>query len=131
MIATGYFTRRDLALIVGLDLMETSLPEIAEELGRSELDVATALGRARSMIRDPLICGALKARPLLKPDTKASARRPPVRRVPSPIGRPVFPGAPVSVTAALMGDPAPGRSALDHSQKETAHGPSRERNPGR
>jgi hypothetical protein len=47
MIAKGYFTKRELALIIGLDLMDIPLTEIAEDLGRSELDVATALTRAQ------------------------------------------------------------------------------------
>lgn len=119
MIAKGYFTRRELALIVGLDLMEASLPEIAEELGRSELDVATALSRAKALIHDPIIAGALKNRQMPTPDTFQPIRRTPVTPVPLPISVPRFQAAPLSVTAALMGDPLPGRSALDQSKGES------------
>jgi hypothetical protein len=122
MIAKGYFTKRELALIIGLDLMDIPLTEIAEDLGRSELDVATALTRAKALIHDPIVSRVLKTRRIPEPDTSKPLRRTPVKPVPLPITRPRYPAAPVSVTAALMGDPLPGRSALDQVKQERTNG---------
>lgn len=122
MIAKGYFTKRELALIIGLDLMDITLNEIAEDLGRSELDVTTALTRAKTLIHDPIVAGVLKARGLPATNNSKPIRRMPAEPMPLPIRRPQFLAAPASVTAALMGDPAPGRSALDQVQQERVDG---------
>lgn len=122
MIASGYFTRRDLALIIGLDLMESDLQEIAREMGRSELDITNGLRCAHALIHDPVILSALNARraksaqpvPVIRRPSVVPMRAPPVRALP--------PQSPRTVTAALMGDPPPGRSALDHLHKEMSHG---------
>ncbi|MBO9419175.1 hypothetical protein J7481_06685 [Labrenzia sp. R4_2] len=105
MIAKGYFTKRELALVIGLDLMEVTLTEIAEDLGRSELDVATALTRAKALIPDPIVSRVLKTRRIPEPDTSKPLRRTPVKPVPLPITRPRYPAAPVPVASDARSDP--------------------------
>ncbi|GGB55287.1 hypothetical protein GCM10011316_29190 [Roseibium aquae] len=106
MISTGHWTRRELAMLVGLDRMGDSIEDIALVLERTELDVRTGLETAKAMLPLPGDLPRIRKR-----------RRMCVLRNRNPVPARPCPGRTTpEATAALMGDPAPGRSALDQIQ---------------
>ncbi|EFO30961.1 conserved hypothetical protein [Roseibium sp. TrichSKD4] len=78
MTSTGYWTRRELAMLLGFDRMGETAQEIALEMGRQPLEVAQGIEKAHALINEP------------KEAPKAE-KRPPLRRFGKPVQMPIDP----------------------------------------
>lgn len=121
------WSKRDLAMVLGLRALGDDYDKIAGRLDREVEDVRSVVFKARCLcLTEGWLCKLLDRQddrqnlPVDLPQTKAWLPR---KFTVSPVA--VRQGRPTSLelTANLMGDPLPGRSALDQArQKEPPHG---------
>ncbi|WP_306148930.1 MULTISPECIES: hypothetical protein [unclassified Roseibium] len=124
------WSKRDLALVLGFRALGDDYDKIACQLNREEEDVRSVVFKARCLyLTESWLCKLLDRQddrqnlPVDLPQTKTWLPR---KFTVSPVA--VRERQPTSseLTASLMGDPLPGRSALDKAQsKEKSHGTRR------
>lgn len=121
------WSKRELALVLGLRTLGDDYDKIAYRLNREVEDVRSVVFKARCLcLTEGWLCKLLDRHdnrqnlPVDLPQTKTwLPRKFTVNPVAVRDGRP----SSAELTAGLMGDPSPGRSALDQAgKKEKPHG---------
>ncbi|WP_150526255.1 hypothetical protein [Roseibium sediminis] len=99
MTSTGYWTRRELAMLLGFDRMGETVNEIALEMGRKPLEVAQGIEKAHALITEPK-------------EVPKAGRRPPLRRYGKPVPVPI----PTSPAQQLLDDTQDAAARLKEMQ---------------
>ncbi|MEH0076012.1 hypothetical protein V6L76_17465 [Pannonibacter sp. Pt2] len=117
-MSTRGWTFDELARAIGLRAMGEDYTDIALRLNRPRLEVVRQVGAARSLIRAEMWIQPLLAEPRREEPVEVPVPGTPVLR-PYRVRPDIDELAAMTArdnTAALMGDPAPGRSALERKR---------------